>query len=91
MALTIEFPPDVETRLGQVAQARGIEPDVYVRQVVEDSLPAPGYGAILELFAAWEAEDATDDPDELAARQAEWEELKANLEANPVRFRELGP
>jgi hypothetical protein len=35
-----------------------------------------------ELLAQWAAEDATDDPEELARRDAEWDELKANLNAN---------
>lgn len=32
-----------------------------------------------EIFAQWAEEDATDDPEELAQHQAEWEELKANI------------
>lgn len=86
MAVTVEFPPDVEMRLGRAAHERGVAPDELVRRLVEENLPAPGYDAILALFAQWEAEDATDDPAELAARQAEWEELRANLEANHVSF-----
>lgn len=34
------------------------------------------------LFAQWDAEDATDDPDEIARRNPEWETTKAALEAN---------
>ena len=35
----------------------------------------------LELFAQWEAEDATEDPEEIARRNREWEEFKANMNA----------
>ena len=87
MTLTVEFPPEVEERLGQAARARGLQPDEYVREVVTESLPVPGRIPIANLFAQWEAEDATDDPAELAARQAEWEDLRANLEADRVSFR----
>jgi len=87
MTLTIEFPPDVESRLEQAAQARGVDPAGYVRRLVEESLPDPEDAATLALFAAWEADGATDDPMERAARRAEWEELRANLEANPVSLR----
>jgi len=36
----------------------------------------------LDLFAQWEAEDSTDDPDEIACRNCEWEEMKRHLEAS---------
>ena len=35
-----------------------------------------------ELLSQWRAEDATDDREELARRDAEWKKLKANLNAN---------
>ena len=38
--------------------------------------------SLARLFAQWQAEDATDDPEEIARRERDWEELKANLDAN---------
>jgi hypothetical protein len=35
-----------------------------------------------ELFAAWAEEDATEDAQEIARRNAEWETLKSSLNAN---------
>ena len=43
----------------------------------------------LALFDAWELEDATDDPEELARRQQEGDELLANLAKNRLTFREV--
>ena len=37
---------------------------------------------LVALLDEWEAEDATDDPQELARREQEWETLKQNLNAN---------
>jgi len=37
---------------------------------------------MLALFVEWDAEDATEDPDEIARRNREWEETEANLAAN---------
>ena len=34
----------------------------------------------------WNAEDATDDPQEIARREAEWGEIEKNLQANRVSF-----
>ena len=39
----------------------------------------------LRLFAQWDAEDETDDPEEIAVRNREWEELKASLNAERKR------
>ena len=35
-----------------------------------------------EMFDAWREEDETDDQEELARRDAEWETFKANMNAN---------
>ena len=38
--------------------------------------------SLIELLDEWDIEDATDDPQELARREQEWETLKQNLNAN---------
>jgi hypothetical protein len=85
MTLTLELTPEEERRVA-TATAKGIDVSALLKGVLA-SLPAePEAPAVqdktLELFAQWEAEDATDDPEELARRQAEWEEFKANMNAN---------
>lgn len=89
MTLTLELPPDVESALAEEARRRGTTPE----QIIADNLrhsyvpPAlaggpPREDPTLALFAQWAAEDATDDPEEIARRNWEWEETKANLQAN---------
>jgi hypothetical protein len=45
--------------------------------------------ALRSLFASWDAEDETDDPEEIARRQEEWEQLKQALNANRGSGRKL--
>jgi len=101
MTLTLQLTPETEARLRAAAQRDGLDPAVYAERMLVEYLPAlePGVGAAehsptpgpgattLALFARWEAEDGTDDPEEIAARTREWEELKANLEANTLSLR----
>ena len=83
MSLIIDLTPEEEARLRAAAANQGVEPAEVARRVLVEHLPALSHGAsTLELFAAWDAEDATDDPAELAARNREWEDLKSSLNAN---------
>ena len=43
--------------------------------------------ATAALFASWEAEDTTDDPEELARRQRDGDELLAALNESPLSLR----
>ena len=82
MTLMIDLPVDVETRLERTARALGLDTTGYARQIIEASLPLEPNRALADLMTAWIQEDATDDPEELESREAEWQELKANLNAN---------
>lgn len=82
MTLVIELTPEEEARLQAAARDHGIEPIECARRLLTESLPPVKRGdATLALFAAWDAEDATDDPQEIARREREWEELKAQMNA----------
>jgi hypothetical protein len=92
MTLTVQLPDDVASRLQNEAARRGVDLDHCAAQIIREHLPAEERAkAARELFSLWEAEDATDDPAEIAARQAEWEELKRNLNANRTSGRKLFP
>ncbi len=85
MTLTINLTPDEEARLLMAAEKEGVAPPECAKRVLAAHLPPlrPGE-ATLALFASWEAEDGTDDPEELAARNREWEELKQSLNENRI-------
>lgn len=91
MALTIELEPAKEKSLRDVALLQGVDATDYARRLIEQHLPDAEDAATFALFAAWDKEDETDDPVELEARRAEWEELKTNLEANRLSLRRWTP
>ncbi len=91
MTLTLDLPPEVEDALAEDAQRQGTTPEQiiadnlrqkYVNDAVSPTEIGKPVNPMLALFAQWDAEDATDDPEEIARRIQEWEETKANLQAN---------
>lgn len=87
MTLTIELSREEEERLKRAAQQEGMGVEEYAKQrlgLADPSQPVPDAKnrALIELLESWRREDATDDEEELERRDAEWEELKANLNAN---------
>lgn len=77
MSMTFTIPPNLERRLNEQASRVGLRPDEYATSLIERGLAeAVPDQTTLDLLASWEAEDETDDPAELARRQAEFEEFK---------------
>jgi hypothetical protein len=54
----------------------------YARKIIDDALakPVPDQAGI-DVLTKWERDNATDDPDEIARRQKEFEELKRGDES----------
>lgn len=98
MTVTIELPPDVESRLASRAASHGQDVASYIRHLVRQDLEvkspvAQSNDATIKLLAQWDEEDATDDPAEIERRKREWEELKRALNQNreEVGARKLFP
>lgn len=53
----------------------------------ETRTQSPSSDTTLALLEVWDAEDATDDQAELAARRRDGEEVREGLAANPLRLR----
>ncbi len=83
MTFTIALNRDAERRLLEEAARRGLPPATYAAHLIEEHLPtlAPPT-SLTEMFREWDAEDATDDPAEIARRDSEFEELKQRINAN---------
>ena len=89
MTLAISLSPSAEERLAKKAKAEGIDLPTLAANVLEAEAarlteePNPNQSTI-DLLKRWDAEDATDDPQELARRQREGEELMRNLAQNRI-------
>lgn len=81
--MTITLRPEVETRLQEAAKREGIEPAEYANKLLDQALPHPNQSTI-DLLNKWEADNWTDDPEEIARRQAEGEEFMRSLAQNRV-------
>jgi hypothetical protein len=89
MTVILDISPDLETRLREKAARRGQVLSDYLLSLAEaDSPPLPDASAdpAPALFAQWAAEDATDDPEELAWRNREGDELMASLRENRMNL-----
>jgi hypothetical protein len=86
MTVVLELTDEEERRVRARADAQGRPVVEFVRGLIDQAVLAPpesgSRNSTAELFAAWEAEDGTDDPEELRRREAEFEEFKANMNAN---------
>jgi len=89
VTITLHLKPDVQSRVAAQAAASGLPVDAFVERIIEEFATATQIAdPTLALFARWDAEDATDDPAEIAARNREWEDLEASLKAHRLWFRE---
>jgi predicted DNA-binding protein len=93
MNLTIDLNAEAETRLKTAATRRGVKPEVYAKQIIEEHLPATEDAgndqATLDLLARWDAEDATTDSDEITSRRKDVDEFKQAINEN--RLQSEGP
>jgi len=91
--MTITLSENTEGRLLAEAKRRGVGVNQLAEQLIEAALPQAGDNSAnqrsIEILDQWEAEDATTDPDEIARRQAEFEEFKREL--NQTRRATDGP
>jgi hypothetical protein len=85
--MTIALPPEIEERLQGEASRCGLGVEELAAKLIAEHLsPAAGGGALGDLFARWEREDATVDPQELARRQRELAELKEAMNRNRLEM-----
>jgi len=85
--LNITLPPEIEVRLETEAAKQGVAVSEYASRLITDGLskPQPDY-ATIALLDRWEKEDATDDPEEIARRQVEFEEFKQGMNRNRLEM-----
>ncbi len=91
MTVTLELRPEELAALSERAQADGVDIETVLHSLVAQiaSAPAPAphdkpeltekQRAAIALMQSWREQDQTDDPEELAARDQELAEFKANI------------
>ncbi len=81
----------IETQLKEEALRRGLAADQLVEELIRQAAEKPQRPgeATLTLFEEWEREDSTNDPHEIARRQAEFEDFKREM--NATRLATDGP
>jgi hypothetical protein len=90
MTLTIELSASAERMLESAAKRRGIAPADYARLLLERSLPPVAdieplevdNDPTLKLLEQWAEEERTDDPEEIARREREFEAFKKAMNQN---------
>jgi hypothetical protein len=79
MTLILNLAPAEEAQLRAEAAAAGLKPEDYARKRLLGGVQGPQSDLTAELFARWAVEDAPGDSAEISQREAEWTELKSNL------------
>lgn len=91
MTLTLDLPPELDSQLKELARAEGMTLETYLARLLAEAVNTRPTQDAAALLRAWEEEDATADPGELACRQREWEAFKAALNAAHSSDRVLFP
>ncbi len=92
MAVILNLKPEMEEKVARKAAVEGTTISTYLEKIAEKLVePEPSISrtqtqfeknqAALAVLRQWDEEDATDDPEEIARRQAEWEEFKKGMNA----------
>ena len=100
--MTLNLKPEMEAEIAQKAAAEGTGVSDYLEKIIEKTVkPEPAAArtqtqleknqAALAVLRQWREEDKTDDPEEIARRQAEWEEFKKDMNENHTSSRVLFP
>lgn len=104
MTLNVDLTPEAEAWIQTEAIRQGVPPTEFVRKLVEQHVPpangapervpqgAPVIdaenAAAIALLDSWLEEDATDDSEEIRRAEAQYEDLKRNLNANRAELGE---
>ena len=85
--MTVELSAETESRLRGLAARQGIDAAEYARKLIESALPlGPADQATLDLLDQWDREKATDDPEEIARRQADVKAFMDGMNRNRLEM-----
>lgn len=102
MTVMLNLKPKVEAEIAQKAAAEGTRIFDSLEKMIEGAI-RPGSPVVysqeqlaknqaaLAMLEEWVREDETNDPDEIARRQVEWEEFRQGMNENHTFSRVLFP
>lgn len=100
--VTLDLKPEVEAEVTRRAEAQGVALSEQIDRLVAEAIrrqpPPLSAEAQMErnrkaqaVLRQWRKEDKTDDPEEIARRQAEWEEFRKGMNENHSSGRIIYP
>lgn len=91
MTLTLELEPELDSHLRAIAQADGVSVEQYLRRLIADTVHSGSGKSAVMLLQRWEREDATEDAEEIARRERDWEAFQESLNRSHSSNRALFP
>ena len=102
MTITLNLKPEVESIFTRKATAEGKPLPEYIEGLLEENAKQESITvysqeqlaknqAAIAMLDRWDKEDETDDPEEIARRQADWEEFKEGMNENHTSNRVIYP
>ncbi len=102
MAITLDLKSEIKAEAPRETATGGAALQEHINKMIAEAVkrqPPPlsreeqrkKNQAVIDLLHEWDEEDKTDDPEEIARRQAEWEEFKAGMNAAHTSNRIIYP
>lgn len=98
MTVTLDLPPETEAAVMREAEARGLPVPDYLLSLIEARPPTPDVSeqlaknqAAIAFLRQIRQEDETDDSEEIARRERDWEEFARLLDEDRLSYRKLFP
>ncbi len=101
MTITLNLKPEVESVFTRKATAEGKPLPEYIEDLLEETVKQEPLvysqeqlaknQAAIAMLERWDQEDETDDPEEIARRQADWEEFRKGMNEHHTSNRIIYP
>ena len=101
MTITLNLKPEVESAFTRKATAEGKPLPEYIEGLLEETVKQEPLiysqeqlaknQAAIAMLERWDQEDETDDPEEIARRQADWEAFKKGMNEHHTSNRVIYP
>jgi hypothetical protein len=91
MSVTLDLEPSLDEQLRALAEAEGISVEQYLGRLIRGAVGTRSGAAGVALLRSWEEEDSTQDPEEIARRQRDWDAFREAMNRSHSSNRILFP